>query len=90
VDVIAQKRHHIIHHRLIAREDDVRASGIVGEALLLDRLAVTSAAAFLFEHFALMIQMRGDGETCQPAAQNSSGQSLKPFLRLFGSLRHIL
>jgi hypothetical protein len=29
---------------------------------------VAAAPAFLFEHFTIVIQMRGDGETRQPAA----------------------
>ena len=68
MDVVAEQRHHVVHHLLIAREDDVRTAGVVGEALLLDGLAVAAAAAFLFEHFAIAIQMRGDGEARQPAA----------------------
>ena len=68
VDVIAEQRHHVIHHLLIAREDDVRAAGVVGKAVLLDGLAVAAAPAFLFEHFAIVVQMRRDGEARQPAA----------------------
>ena len=54
VDVVAQQRDHVVHHLLVAREDDVRAAGVVGEAVLLHGLAVAAAAGFLFEHFALV------------------------------------
>ena len=68
VDVIAQQRNHVIHHLLITRKDDVRAAGVVGEAALLDSLAVAAAAALLLQHFALVVQMRGDGKPRQAAA----------------------
>jgi hypothetical protein len=68
MDVFAQQRDHIIHHLLVAGEDDVRTAGIVGEALLLNGLAVPAAAAFLFQDFAVLFQMGGDADTRQAAA----------------------
>jgi hypothetical protein len=46
----------------------VRTAGIVGEALLLNGLAVPAAAAFLFQDFAVLFQMGGDADTRQAAA----------------------
>ncbi len=48
------------------------SAGVVGEAVLLDGLAVAAAAAFLFQHLAIAVQMRRDGEARQAAAQNAN------------------
>src|ERR1035438_6229743 len=61
VDVIAEERNHVVHHLLIARKDDVWTTGVVGEAILLDGLAMASAAGFLFQDLALFFEVRGDG-----------------------------
>jgi hypothetical protein len=39
----------------------VRTACVVGETILLDGLAMASAAGFLFQDFALFVQVRGDG-----------------------------
>ncbi len=68
MDVVAEERDHVVHHFLVAREDDVRAAGVVGEAGLLDGLAVAAAASFLFQDLALVVQMRSDSEAREAAA----------------------
>ncbi len=62
MDVVAQQRDHVIHHLLVAREDDMRTARVIGEALLLDCLAVAATATFLFEHLAIAVQVRRDGK----------------------------
>jgi hypothetical protein len=39
----------------------MRAAGVVSEALLLDGLAVSSAATIFFQHFAILLEVRCDG-----------------------------
>src|SRR5271169_1441259 len=62
VNVAIQQRHHVIHHLLIARKDDVRAARIVGEALFLDREAMPPAAMLFLKNFALLLQMGRDAD----------------------------
>jgi len=68
VDVRAQQRHHVIHHLLVAREDDVRTTGVEGEPFFLDGLAVPSAARVLFQDLAWLIEVRGNADARQAAA----------------------
>jgi len=68
VDVAGQQRHHVIHHLLVAGKDDVGTAGVIGKALLLNGLAVPSAAAVFLQHLAVVLQVRGNANTRQPAA----------------------
>ena len=63
MDVVPEQGDHVVDYLLVARENDVRATGVVGKATFLDGLAMAAAPAFFFEHFTIVFQMRGDGES---------------------------
>ncbi len=66
--VVAQQRHHVIDHLLVAREDDVRTSGVISEALLLDSLAMAPAAAIFLQDLAVLFQVRRNTDAGQSSA----------------------
>ncbi len=53
----------------------MRTAGVVGETLLLDGLAVAAAAAFFFQNFAVLFEVRGDGDARQPPAEDSNSHA---------------